>query len=242
MARKKSQAFPTGTLVLLLALAASAALLGYLVLSPVETDTAADLSGSADNAGDTLEFEFYDRLPQNEVQVNSSPANEPAGPGPVEIEQLAEMLTTESQVQLENATEALEQIAETIVTGLETPVPDRVAAPEPVPPVPVAPQPRAETVLAAPTPAPAPTTAPDEAGRQTGTLLQSGAFSRRENALSELERQRNLGLEVDMTQRAGQNGPVFLLRSGPYDSRDRLEEAELVFRLNNIDTARLSTP
>jgi len=231
MARTKSQAFPTG--ILLLALAASAALLGYLVLSPAEPDTAGDLPGSADNTDNTLEFEFYDRLRENEVQVNS-PADEPAEPGSADIEQLAELLTTDSQIQLENATEALEQIAETIVDGLDTPVPDRVAAPEPVPPVPVAPQSQAETVLAAPAPA--------EAQNQPGTVLQSGAFSRQELALSELQRQRSLGLEVEMRQRPGQDGPMFLLQSGPYDSRDRLEEAELVFRLNNIPTARLSSP
>lgn len=234
MARTKSQAFPTGILLLLLALAASAALLGYLVLSPAEPDTAGDLPGSADNTDNTLEFEFYDRLRENEVQVNS-PADEPAEPGSADIEQLAELLTTDSQIQLENATgAALEQIAETIVTGLETPVPDRVAAPEPVPPVPVAPQSQAETVLAAPAPA--------EARNQPGTVLQSGAFSQQELALSELQRQRSLGLEVEMRQRPGQDGPMFLLHSGPYDSRDRLEEAELVFRLNNIPTARLSSP
>ncbi|MYA36107.1 MAG: SPOR domain-containing protein [Gammaproteobacteria bacterium] len=231
MARTKSQAFPTG--ILLLAVAASAALLRYLVLSPADPDTAGDLPGSPDNTGDTLEFEFYDRLPENEVQVNS-PADEPAEPGPTDIEQLAELLTTDSQIQLENATEALEQIAETIVSGLETPMPDRVAAPEPVPPVPVAPQSQAETILAAPAPA--------EAQSQPGTVLQSGAFSQQELALSELQRQRSLGLEVEMRQRPGQDGPMFLLQSGPYDSRDRLEEAEMVFRLNNIDTARLSTP
>ena len=231
MARTKSQAFPTG--ILLLALAASAALLGYLVLSPTEPDTAGDLPGSADNTDNTLEFEFYDRLRENEVQVNS-PADEPAEPGPADFEQLAELLTTDSQIQLENATEALEQIAETIVDGLDTPAPDRVTAPEPVPPVPVAPQSQAETVLAAPAPA--------EAQNQPGTVLQSGAFSQKELALSELQRQRSLGLEVEMRQRPGQDGPMFLLQSGPYDSRDRLEEAELVFRLNNISTARLSTP
>ncbi len=231
MARKKSQAFPTGILVL--ALAASSALLGYLVLSPADPDTAEDLPDSADNTGDALEFEFYDRLQQNEVQVNT-PATEPAEPGAIEIEQLAEQLTTDSQVQLEIATEALEQIAETIVTGLDSPVPDRVAAPRPMPAVPVAPQPQAETVLAAPAPA--------AAQGQTGTVLQSGAFRQQELALSELQRQRSLGLEVEMRRRGGQDGPMFLLQSGPYDSRDRLEEAEMVFRLHDIPTARRSSP
>ena len=233
MARKKSEAFPTGILVF--ALAASSALLGYLLLSPTDTDTTGDLPDSAENTGGALEFEFYDRLQQNEVQVNT-PANEPAEPGAAEVEQLADQLNTDSQVQLEIATEALEQIAETIVTGLESPVPDRVAAPRPMPAVPVAPQTQAETVLAAPAPV------ETQARSQAGTVLQSGAFRQQERALSELQRQRNLGLEVEMRQRPGQDGPMFLLQSGPYDSRDRLEEAELVFRLHAIPTARLSSP
>ena len=79
------------------------------------------------------------------------PTNRPSQDPPTSSN-WAELLTTDSQIQLENATEALEQIAETIVTGLETPVPDQVSAPEPVPPVPVAPQPQAGTVLTAPAP------------------------------------------------------------------------------------------
>ena len=247
MAKKKSQAFPA--VVLLLALAASAILLGYLVLSPAGSDSGENLSGDGESADGTLEFEFYDRLQQNEVQVNT-PAGEPAEPGPPEVEQpevgqpeveqiveqLAEQLNPDAQSQLEIATEALEQIAETIVTGLETPAPDRVAAPEPVRPAPTEPRPPAATVLAAPSSSPA------NAARQPGTVLQSGAYSRQELALSELQRQRNLGLEVEIRQRSGQNGPLFLLHSGPYDSRDKLEEAEMVFRLHNIATARLSTP
>lgn len=247
MAKKKSQAFPA--VVLLLALAASATLLGYLVLSSAGPDSGGNLSGDGESANGTLEFEFYDRLQQNEVQVNT-PAGEPAEPGPPEVEQpevaqpevaqiveqLAGQLNPDAQAQLEVATEALEQIAETIVTGLETPAPDRVAAPEPVPPVPAEPQPPAATVLAAPSSSPA------TAARLPGTVLQSGAYSQQELALSELQRQRNLGLEVEIRQRSGQNGPLFLLHSGPYDSRDKLEEAEMVFRLHNIATARLSTP
>ncbi len=237
MVKKKSQAFPA--VILLLALAASATLLGYLVLSPADPDSGGNLSGDGESADGTLEFEFYDRLQQNEVQVNT-PAGEPAEPGPPEVEQmveqLAEQLNPDAQTQLEIATEALEQIAETIVTGLESPAPDRVSAPEPVPPAPTEPQPPAETVLAAPSSSPA------DAASLPGTVLQSGAYSQQELALSELQRQRNLGLEVEIRQRSGQNGPLFLLHSGPYDSRDKLEEAEMVFRLHNIATARLSTP
>ena len=229
MAQKKSQPFPNG--ILLLAVAASAALLAYLVLAPTDPDTAGDAPGAADSAGKRVDFEFYHRLRQNEAQINT-PANDPTAPGAVEVEQLAEQLTSDSRNPFEVAPETLQQIAETIVTGLESPAPDPIAAPESMPAAPVAPQAPAETMLPAEARTPPP----------AGTLLQSGAFRQRELAASELERQRNLGLEVEMRRRAGQSGPLFLLQSGPYDSRDRLEEAEMVFRLHAIPTARLASP
>lgn len=231
MARKKSQTLPVG--VLLLVLAASATLLGYLVLSPVDSDPAGSLPDSAGNPDGALEFEFYERLRQGEVQVNTPPG-QPAEPGTTEIEQLVEQLTPAAQDQFDLATGTLEQIAETIVTGLEAPVPDPVSAPEPAPAAPVAPAPSAETVLAAPS--------PTSNRGDAGTVLQSGAFRQQELALSELERQQNLGLEVEIMQRPGQNGTMFLIQSGPYDSRDKLEEAEMVFRLHSIATARRSLP
>lgn len=231
MARNKSQTLPAG--ILLLVLAASATLLGYLVLTPDDPDPAGALPGSAGNSGDALEFEFYERLRQGEVQVNA-PTGQPAEPGTNEIEQLAEQLNPAAQDQLDLATDTLEQIADTIVTGLGAPVPDSVAPPEPTPAAPAAPESAAETVLAAPAPA--------SSRGESGTVLQSGAFRQQELALSELERQQNLGLEVEIMQRPGQNGTMFLIQSGPYDSRDKLEEAEMVFRLHSIATARRSLP
>ena len=245
MARKKPQSSSVG--ILLLALAASGALLGYLVLAPTDSETGPDAPAGAGNAGGALEFEFYDRLRQNEVQVNppadepvDAPEEAPPEPGPAEVEQLARQLNSEAQAQLETTAGALEQVAESIVAGLEAPSPDQAAAPEPVPSIALEPRPPVETVPTAPPQLSAP--APAETRRQTGTVLQSGAFRQRELAQSELERQRSLGLEVEMRQRHGQNGPLFLLQSGPYDSRDTLEETEMVFRLHNIPTARLPVP
>jgi len=73
-------------------------------------------------------------------------------------------------------------------------------------------------------------------------VLQSGAFRQRELAQSELERQRGLGLDVEINERAGRNGALFVLQSGPFAASDKLEEAELVFRLHNIETMRRSLP
>lgn len=75
-----------------------------------------------------------------------------------------------------------------------------------------------------------------------GTVLQSGAFRQEELARRELERQRSLGLDVEIEQRPGQDGALFLIRSSPYRSSDELEEAELVFRLHNVETVRRALP
>ncbi len=242
MTAKKSQALPIG--ILLLALAASVALLVYLLLAPTDSGDTAEAPGGAGDAGGAVEFEFYERLRQNEVRVNDPVAEQsaPSEPAPIDIEQLAEQLTQDAPASLETASRALEQLAEAIVGGLDTPVPDPVAAPEPLPPVPEPPRLDTEIVLAAP--APAETGDPAEPTREEradapGTVLQSGAFRRRELALSELERQRDLGFDVEILQRPGQDGPLFLLQSGPYPSLEKLEEAEMVFRLHNVATARL---
>ena len=229
MARKKTQAFPTA--FLLLALAASATLLVILVRSPSDSGPADPVPDNAGNDGGGFEFEFYDRLQRNEVQVNA-PTGEPAEPGTSEIEQLVEQLTPAAQVQLELATDALERIAESIVTGLELPAPDNIAAPAPMPAIPDAPASPAEAALAAPRASP----------NESATVLQSGAFRQQDLARSELERQRGLGLDVEIRQRPAQNGTMFLIQAGPFDSQDKLEETEMVFRLHNIATARRSTP
>ncbi|MCY4017263.1 MAG: hypothetical protein OXF43_07585 [Gammaproteobacteria bacterium] len=294
MPAKRTSSFPTGLLIL--ALAGAATLLGYLLLAPAAPEPAGEIPENASAGGGLLEFEFYDRLQQSDVEVNSRPG-EPAEPGATEIGRLIEQLAPDepspAQAQLEIATGALENIAQTIVSGIETRAPEPVSAPEPVPPAPVEPAPPGETVLGAPEPRPEPAlepvpeSVPESAGaaepapasaaprdstpapapppstRQTaaepepapapsrpapataaptGTVLQSGAFRQRDLAQSELERQRGLGLDVEISERAGSEGALFVLQSGPFVASDRLEEAELVFRLHNIETLRRALP
>ena len=272
MPRNTTSSFPTG--LLMLALAGAATLLGYLLLAPATPEPADDILDNASAGGGSLEFEFYDRLQQDDVEINSRP-REPAEPGATEIGRLIEQLTpaepSPAQEQLEIAGNALEEIAQTIVSGIETRSPEPVSAPEPAPPVPLEPSPPAETVLAAPEPVPEPVpeSSPEpavasasspvqanpreaaadpepqpqpQAARASGTLLQSGAFRQQALAQSELERQRSLGLAVEIARRPDQEGALFLIQSGPYEASDKLEEAELVFQLHNIDTMRRSAP
>ncbi len=295
MPAKRKFSFPTG--LLLLALAGAATLLGYLLLAPAAPEPAGEIPdavGLGGAGGGSLEFEFYDRLQQGDVEVGSRPG-EPADPGATEVGRLIEQLTpaepSAAQTQVEIAAGALEDIAQTIVSGIETRGPAAVSAPEPAPAAPVEPLSPAETTLGAPEPSPEPAPEPTPessatgaepapapaaprnstpapapiptrpaaaepepapaspppapatgAAGQTGTLLQSGAFRQRELAQSELERQRGLGLEVEISERAGREGALFVLQAGPFAASDKLEEAELVFRLHNIDTLRRSLP
>ncbi len=246
MAKKQSTS-PATLFFLLLALVASATVLLALLLNSAGPDSVETQPATSSNG---LDYEFYNVLRNGDSPVNSSgrntplevadsqaPAEQPAAAGPndptdSEIERLAAQLTV-AREPADAASEALEQIAESIAVGLETVALEPAGAPEPIPPAPAETRRQADIVLAAPEPAPA--------RAQSGTLLQSGAFRQRELALSELERQRSLGLDVEIRPRQGQNGALYLLQSGPYDTGDKLEEAEMVFRLHNIDTARRSS-
>ena len=258
MAGKNSSAFPTGLVIL--ALIGGAVLFGYVLLAPGRPQPADASAESAAANGGGLEFEFYDRLQRDDVETNPL-LNEPAEPGAAAISRLIDQLAppepSPARAQLENATGALEEIAQTIVSGLESRAPEPVAAPEPVPPAPVEPGQPGETMLAAPEretiqqaaadPVPESASAPGSqpsaaAPRAGGAFLQSGAYSQRERAQLELQRQRGLGLDVEITQRQGREGPLFLIQSGPYAASEQLEEAELVFRLHNIDTMRRRPP
>ncbi len=256
MARKQTSSFSSG--LLWLTLAGGATLLAYFLLMPSGNPPAAPAETVSETSGaeGSLQFEFYDRLQQEAVETN-----EPAPPGAAEISQLIEQLTPEepspAQNQLEIAAGALEELAQTIAAGLDTRAPEPVAEPEPLPPAPVEPAQPSETILAAPdssrTPIGEPTRTPIEGSpaprspaatspRPGGTVLQTGAFRQEELARRELERQRSLGLDVEIEERPGEGGGLFLIRSNPYRGSDALEEAELVFRLHNIDTMRRTLP
>ena len=123
--------------------------------------------------------------------------------------------------------------------SVATSAPNRPAEPEPEPAPPRESMPASTSQAAAGsgTQLPAATGAISD-----GTVLQSGAFRREELARRELERQRSLGLDVEIEQRPGQDGALFLIRSSPYRNGQELEEAELVFRLHNIETVRRALP
>ncbi|MGI9250839.1 MAG: SPOR domain-containing protein [Pseudohongiellaceae bacterium] len=70
-------------------------------------------------------------------------------------------------------------------------------------------------------------------------LLQSGAFQQLALANAAMQRQRELGLDVQVQQQEVQGRILYLVQSGPYQTGDALSEAETVLQSNNIASMRL---
>lgn len=97
----------------------------------------------------------------------------------------------------------------------------------------------AEAVLAA-TRTPAQAETSTDKTFDPGFILQTGAFQQFESAQSESERQRLLGLEVNVKQQELLGRTLYLVQSGPYTSSNILNQAEQLLRANNIPSLRMS--
>lgn len=73
-----------------------------------------------------------------------------------------------------------------------------------------------------------------------GFILQSGAFQQPDSARTENERQRLLGLDVNVKQQELLGRTLYLVQSGPYTSSSILNEAEQLLRANNIPSLRMT--
>jgi len=73
-----------------------------------------------------------------------------------------------------------------------------------------------------------------------GFILQSGAFQQAQSARAESERQRLLGLDVNVKQQELLGRTLYLIQSGPYTSSTLLAEAEQILRANNIPNLRMT--
>lgn len=73
-----------------------------------------------------------------------------------------------------------------------------------------------------------------------GFILQTGAFQQFESARTESERQRLIGLEVNIKQQELLGRTLYLVQSGPYTSSRLLNEAEQLLRTNNIPSLRMT--
>ena len=73
-----------------------------------------------------------------------------------------------------------------------------------------------------------------------GFILQSGAFQQFDSARTENDRQRLLGLDVNVKQQELLGRTLYLVQSGPYTSSSILREAEQLLRSNNIPSLRMT--
>jgi len=73
-----------------------------------------------------------------------------------------------------------------------------------------------------------------------GFILQSGAFQQFDSARTESERQRLIGLDVNVKQQELLGRTLYLVQSGPYTSSKILNEAEQLLRTNNIPSLRMT--
>jgi len=73
-----------------------------------------------------------------------------------------------------------------------------------------------------------------------GFILQSGAFQQFDSAITENERQKLIGLDVNVKQQELLGRTLFLVQSGPYTSSSILQEAEQLLKANNIPSLRMT--
>jgi len=73
-----------------------------------------------------------------------------------------------------------------------------------------------------------------------GFILQSGAFQQFDSARTENERQRLIGLDVNVKQQELLGRTLYLVQSGPYTSSSILNEAEQLLRANSIPSLRMT--
>ncbi|MEQ8955258.1 MAG: SPOR domain-containing protein [Gammaproteobacteria bacterium] len=98
----------------------------------------------------------------------------------------------------------------------EVPIPNNVV------PVPISEEPGPDTALA------------------FTTMLQTGAFQQQDRAYNEMARLQGLGLQATVKQESPSPGRIlFLVQTGPYDTRGQLSSAERLLRSNNIRSMRL---
>ena len=73
-----------------------------------------------------------------------------------------------------------------------------------------------------------------------GFILQSGAFQQFDSARTENERQRLIGLDVNVKQQELLGRTLYLVQSGPYTSSKILKEAEQLLRAYNIPSLKMT--
>jgi cell division protein FtsN len=77
------------------------------------------------------------------------------------------------------------------------------------------------------------------AGRESGFMIQAGAFQQESSAVAQSDRLLGLGLFSRVKQEALLGKTLFLVQVGPFDTREQVAQAEGILRSNGIDSIRM---
>ena len=173
-----------------------------------------------------LQLEFYKELPNYELVVDNMPQASAA----------TTLATTAAQLSAPAVSPATPEVA-----AQPAGIPDPAADPAASAPVAVvdAGIPAPATATAASTIASAAPTADAEPARESGFMLQAGAFQQESSAIAQSDRLLGLGLFSRVRQEALLGKTLFLVQVGPFDNREQVAQAESILRSNGIDSIRM---
>jgi cell division protein FtsN len=75
--------------------------------------------------------------------------------------------------------------------------------------------------------------------RESGFMIQAGAFQQENSAVAQSDRLLGLGLFSRVKQEALLGKTLFLVQVGPFDTREQVAQAEGILRSNGIDSIRM---
>jgi len=180
-----------------------------------------------EQAATRLQLEFYKELPNYELIVDNMPQASAA----------TVVATNGAQAALTPL--AAPDTAGAIDTALTVQTPPSGAAVIAAMPMP---QPAAtlSTVPAeVPTEVQTEMQASTAAGRESGFMIQAGAFQQEISAVAQSDRLLGLGLFSRVKQEALLGKTLFLVQVGPFDTREQVAQAEGILRSNGIDSIRM---
>jgi cell division protein FtsN len=170
-----------------------------------------------EEAATRLQLEFYKELPNYELIVDNMPQASAA----------TVVATTGAQAAPATVADSVSAVA--VDPAIPAQAPELAAAVTEVAPQGV---PAAVSV---------PVEAPVSAGaaRESGFMIQAGAFQQESSAVAQSDRLLGLGLFSRVKQEALLGKTLFLVQVGPFDTREQVAQAEGILRSNGIDSIRM---
>ena len=173
-----------------------------------------------------LQLEFYKELPNYELIVDNMPQASAA----TTLATTAAPLSAPVDTQAVSPLDATAQPVDTASAATDTAATAPVAVVDAGIPAPAP---------SAATPAPIASTADAGAARESGFMLQAGAFQQESSAIAQSDRLLSLGLFSRVRQEALLGKTLFLVQVGPFDDREQVVQAENILRSNGIDSIRM---